>query len=146
MWFYGREFPAQKPIFTNGLTSQVYIAPGKLSEPQSGSDLILSLQALMKYFFNLYCTIVDGVLTEKKNVLYRSLFTSSSDLKWFNENDNCIVWDLNAFAFLLIFQSPRNPNEWNELESFVRSTEYAYLALKRQALRLSFSMYQSFHN
>lgn len=66
MWFYGREFPAQKPIFTNGLTSQVYIAPGKLSEPQSGSDLMLSLQALMKYFFNLYCTIVDGVLTEKK--------------------------------------------------------------------------------
>ena len=41
MRFYGRKFLAQKPIFTNGLTTQVYIVPGKLSRPQSGTEILL---------------------------------------------------------------------------------------------------------
>lgn len=58
---------------------------------------------------------------------------SSRYLARFNEDKNYIVLDLNAFDFFSVFPSPRNPNEWNEIECFVRSIEYANLALKSQS-------------
>lgn len=59
-------FLAQKPIFTNGLITQIYIVPGKLSEPQSGTaDLLRILRSSMKEIFLKLVLCLDGIKTKK---------------------------------------------------------------------------------